>query len=121
LGAASRQSPVAGRQQKDNADSAARAERFTGIGATEPLPGACYHRNVPISDTTPEARAMQEQILRKMTGEQRLLLAWDMSLFARDLARAGIRNAHPEWTDAQVARELLRLAFLPAPLPSGLP
>jgi hypothetical protein len=79
-----------------------------------------YHRNVPISDTTPEARAMQEQILRKMTGEQRLLLAWDLSLFARDLARAGIRDAHPEWTDAQVARELLRLAFLPASLPAEL-
>jgi hypothetical protein len=56
-----------------------------------------------------------------MSGEQRMLLAWDMSLFARDLARAGIRDAHPEWTDAEVARELLRLAFLPEPLPTGLP
>ena len=56
-----------------------------------------------------------------MSGEQRLLLAWDMSLLARDLAGAGIRNSHPEWTDAQVARELLRLAFLPASLPAGLP
>jgi len=121
LGAASRQSPVAGRQQKDNADSAARAERFTGIGATEPLPGACYHHAVVMSDTTPEAKAIQEEALRNMTGEQRLLLAWDMSLFARELARAGIRQEHPDWTEAQVARELLRLAFLPAPLPSGLP
>ena len=74
-----------------------------------------------MSDTTPEARAIQEQILRNMTGEQRLLLAWDMSLFARDLARVGIRNDHPDWTKAQVARELLRLAFLPDPLPPGLP
>jgi len=76
---------------------------------------------VVLSDTTPEAKAIQEEALRNMIGEQRLLLAWDMSLFARDLARAGIRDAYPEWTDAQVARELLRLAFLPAPLPSGLP
>jgi hypothetical protein len=74
-----------------------------------------------MSDTTPEAKAIQEEALRNMTGEQRLLLAWDMSLFARDLARAGIRDAHPEWTDAQVARELLRLAFLPASLPADLP
>ena len=74
-----------------------------------------------MSDTTPEARAIQEQILRNMTGEQRLLLAWDMSLFARDLARVGIRNDHPDWTEAQVTRELLRLAFLPDPLPPGLP
>lgn len=56
-----------------------------------------------------------------MSGEQRVLLAWDMSLFARDLSRAGIQNAHPEWTNAQVERELLRLAFLPALLPAGLP
>jgi hypothetical protein len=74
-----------------------------------------------MSDTTPEARAIQEQILRHMTGEQRLLLAWDMSMFARELARAGIRNDHPDWTEGQVARELLRLAFLPDPLPPGLP
>jgi hypothetical protein len=56
-----------------------------------------------------------------MTGEQRLLLAWDMSVFARELARAGIRKDHPDWSEAQVARELLRLTFLPAPLPAGLP
>jgi len=55
-----------------------------------------------------------------MSGEQRLLLALDMSLFARELAKAGISRDHPEWTEAQVARELLRLAFLPAPLPVGL-
>jgi len=91
------------------------------MGTTEPLPGACYHHAVVMSDTTPEAKAIQEEELRNMTGEQRLLLAWDMSLFARDLARAGIRDAHPEWTDAQVARELLRLAFLPASLPADLP
>jgi hypothetical protein len=73
-----------------------------------------------MSDTTPKAREIQEQIVRNMTGEQRLLLAWDISMFARELARAGIRDAHPEWSAAQVARELLRLAFLPAPLPAGL-
>jgi Rv0078B-related antitoxin len=75
---------------------------------------------MPVSDTTPEARAIQERILREMSGEQRLLLAWDMSLFARELARTCIRQEHPQWSDAQVARELLRLAFLPAPLPAGL-
>ena len=73
-----------------------------------------------ISDTTPEAQAIQERILRNVTGEQRLLLAWDMSLFGRELARAGIGKDHPDWSEAQVARELLRLAFLPAPLPAGL-
>jgi hypothetical protein len=82
---------------------------------------ACYHPALAIPDTTSKARVIQEQVLRNMTGEQRLLLAWDMSLFARELARAGIRQEHPDWTEAQVIRELLRLAFLPAPLPAGLP
>ena len=74
-----------------------------------------------VSDTTPGAQAIQEHIRRAMTGEQLLLLAWDMSVFARELARAGIRQEHPDWTEAEIARELLRLAFLPAPLPAGLP
>lgn len=56
-----------------------------------------------------------------MTGEERFLLAWDMSLFARELTRAGIRQEHPDWNEDQVERELLRLAFLPSPLPAGLP
>jgi len=55
-----------------------------------------------------------------MSGEQRLLLAFEMSEFARDLARAGMRRDHPEWDEAQVSRELLRLAFLPALLPARL-
>ena len=49
-----------------------------------------------------------------------MLLAFDMSLFARELAREGIRRDHPEWTEGQTARELMRLAFFPAPLPAGL-
>lgn len=72
------------------------------------------------SDTSPVAQALQLQIQSGMSGEQRLLLAFEMSLFARELARQGIRRDHPEWTETQVARELLRLAFLPAPLPAGL-
>jgi len=75
---------------------------------------------VATSDTSPAAQALQLQIQMAMSGERRLLLAFEMSLFARELAREGVRRDHPEWTEAQVARELLRLAFLPAPLPAGL-
>ena len=74
-----------------------------------------------ISDTSPVARDLQLKIQSAMSGEQRMLLAYEMSLFARELAREGVRRNHPEWTEAKVARELLRLAFLPAPLPAGLP
>lgn len=75
---------------------------------------------VAISDTTPGARARQNEILRSMTGEQRMELAYEMSMFVRELMREGIRRNHPDWTDAQIARELLRRAFFPAPLPAWL-
>jgi hypothetical protein len=55
-----------------------------------------------------------------MTGEQRMVLAIEMSEFARDLAKDGIRRDHPEWPESRVTRELLRLACFPAPLPAGL-
>ena len=73
-----------------------------------------------IRDTRPEADAAQLEILRAMSGAQRLRLAFEMSEFARKLARAGIRDEHPDWSEEQVKRELLRLSFLPAPLPPGL-
>lgn len=73
-----------------------------------------------MTDTSPEARAKQYEILRAMSGEQRITLAYEMSMFVRELMRDGIRRDHPEWTDAQIARELLRRAFFPAPLPAWL-
>ena len=75
--------------------------------------------SVPI-DTTAAAQAAQLEINRSMSGEQRLLLAFEMSMFARELSCQRIRGEHPEWTEAQIVRELLRLAFFPAPLPAGL-
>jgi len=44
-----------------------------------------------------EAHAVQLRIQREMSGEQRILLEFEMSLFARELAREGIRQDHPEW------------------------
>jgi len=74
-----------------------------------------------LSDTTPAAKRLQRQIEMGMTGEQRILEVLEMSRFARELAKAKIRGDHPDWSESQIARELLRLAFLPDPLPSGLP
>lgn len=76
---------------------------------------------VPISDTTPEAQAVWLQIQRSKTGEQRLLAAIEICELAREMARSGITHEHPDWNEAQIKRELLRLAFLPDPLPPGLP
>ncbi|HET9741800.1 MAG TPA: hypothetical protein VFQ00_03535 [Terriglobales bacterium] len=72
-----------------------------------------------IDDTSAEFRERQWEIQQAMTGEQRLLLALEISEMGRELARAGIRQDHPEWSEAQVKRELIRLAFLPHPLPVG--
>lgn len=68
---------------------------------------------MPVSDTNPAAQAVQLRVQREMTGEQRLLLALEMSLFTRELAKEGIRQAHPEWSEIEVQHEFLRRAFLP--------
>jgi hypothetical protein len=75
---------------------------------------------VPITDTSSSAQAVQLQVQRSMSGEQRLLLAFEMSMFARVLSGERIRREHPGWTESQVARELIRLAFLPGPMPASL-
>ena len=53
-----------------------------------------------------------------MSGADRMLLAYEMSMFVRELARERIRLDHPEWVEAQIVRELLRIAFFPKPLPA---
>jgi hypothetical protein len=75
---------------------------------------------MPFSDTSPAAKKLQMQIESAMTGEERLLEAFDLSMFARELAKTKIRGDHPDWSESEVTREVLRLAFLPEPLPSGL-
>jgi hypothetical protein len=74
---------------------------------------------VPVTDTSPAAQSLQLENYRSMTGEQRLILAFEMSEFGRELNRARLRRECPDWQEEQIARELLRLAFLPAPLPRG--
>jgi Rv0078B-related antitoxin len=69
-------------------------------------------------DTSPKIEEMQLQIRRSMTPEQRLLVALDLSLLCREFRKAGIRRAHPDWSERQVMIELFRLAFLPEPLPN---
>ncbi len=75
---------------------------------------------MPITDTSPSAQALQTRVQRAMGGEQRLLLAFEMSLFVRELARQQIREEHPEWSDAEVAHEFIRRAFQPSPVPARL-
>ncbi len=46
--------------------------------------------------------------LRRMTGEQRLALAFEMWKTACETTRAGIRTQHPEFSPDEVERELAR-------------
>ena len=62
-------------------------------------------------DTSPEAAAVQEQIFTQMTPAHRLRMAFEMSESMRNFARAGIRNRHPQWTEEQISRELLRIMY----------
>ena len=80
----------------------------------------CYHFDVSITDTAPSAQAVQWQVHRAMTGEQRLLMALEMSVFVRELQKARIRQEHPQWPDTEVVRELFRSAFPPGLEPALL-
>jgi hypothetical protein len=60
---------------------------------------------------------MQIKIVRSMSVEHRLELAFEMSMTCRELMRAGVRHQHRDWSEAQVAHEVHRFAFFPQPLP----
>jgi hypothetical protein len=72
------------------------------------------------SDTSPDAEALQIELFRQMTGEERIKRAFRLTDFMRRVTISRIRAEHPEWREWQIKRELLRLAFLPDPLPAGL-
>ena len=62
-------------------------------------------------DTSPEAAAVQQEIVARMTPAQRLRLASEMSKSVRNLALAGLRHRHPDWNEDQLSRELLRIMY----------
>ena len=62
-------------------------------------------------DTTPEADAIQQEIFRRMTPEQRLKVALEMSDSMRNVALTGLRMRRPELTEEELARELMRLMY----------
>ena len=72
-----------------------------------------------MSDTTPEAAALQTAIHRKLSGVQRLTIALEMSVMMRELSAARLNRKHPEWSESDIKRELLRYAFGQQALPEG--
>ena len=72
-------------------------------------------------DTTPEAWAVRLAVLRRLTGPQRVEIAIEMSEFVRELALAGLRREHPDWSEKELLLELMRHWYRGCSLPDTLP
>ena len=59
-------------------------------------------------DTSEKAAAVQDRLHEAIGPEGRFLLAIRLSALAREFAIAGVRERHPEYTEAEVLRELGR-------------
>lgn len=62
---------------------------------------------------------MQARLQDAMSGEERVLLAFEMSHYTHELAKQYIRDQHPEWSEERVTREFLRSLFPPGKAPQG--
>jgi hypothetical protein len=62
-------------------------------------------------DTSEEAAAIHEELLSSMGAEGRFRLAMQMSNLTREFTKAGIRDRHPEYDEAQVLRELTKILY----------
>jgi hypothetical protein len=62
-------------------------------------------------DTSAKAAAIQDELHAKLGPEGRFNLAMRMSELAREFAKAGVRDRHPDYTDDQIFRELVRVLY----------
>jgi hypothetical protein len=59
-------------------------------------------------DTSEKAAAIQARLQDALGPEGRMQMALRMSDFAREFAKAAIRDRHPEYSEAQLTFELTR-------------
>jgi hypothetical protein len=64
-----------------------------------------------------KATAIQREIFRNMTTEQRLRMALEMSDSMRNVALAGLRSRRPDLDEDGLSRELLRIMYGVVPQP----
>ena len=55
------------------------------------------------------ARAKQKELIKAMTPQQRLDIAFDMRRTAMELKKAYLEKTHPDWTEQQVQAEVRRI------------
>ncbi|MBN1506717.1 MAG: hypothetical protein JW955_07715 [Sedimentisphaerales bacterium] len=60
-------------------------------------------------DTTPEARAKQFEVLRRIGPSGRAAMTFELGDNLRSLVKAGVRYRHPHWDDRTVEGEVIRL------------
>jgi hypothetical protein len=64
---------------------------------------------MPALDTSPAALKRQRETFRRMTPEQRLAVAAEMSEEIRAIAESGIRHRHPEYSDDEIRAALVAI------------
>ena len=60
-------------------------------------------------DTSPAAHALQREAFRRMTPQQLVAAAIDMSEHVRALAESGIRSRHADYSDDEVRLALIEI------------
>lgn len=63
------------------------------------------------ADTSLAAHALQLRLYREAGPQRRAEMAAEMSDLIRDICRAGIRMRHPDFSEAQIIREMLRIFY----------
>ncbi len=63
------------------------------------------------TDTTPQARAVQIETLRRMGIAGRAAMTFELTRALRQTVRAGIRQRHPDYTQEEVHLALMRLTL----------
>jgi hypothetical protein len=67
------------------------------------------HPLLPAADTSPDAHEAQIEAYRRMTGAERVQIAFRLTELTRQATMAGIRSRHPEYDDQQVFLALARV------------
>lgn len=62
-------------------------------------------------DTSPEAATIQYEGYRRIGPAGRFAAAAELTNVVRELARAGIRKRHPEYTAEEVSNELVSIVY----------
>jgi hypothetical protein len=62
-------------------------------------------------DTSPKAYSIYHKILASLSPQQRLEMVFELSENVRAIAVAGLRKRHPEFTDQQIAFEIIHKLY----------